>query len=50
LAEKRLAIEHVDAVVIFGAAEVGATFPKMMDALAKSLGVAAEKSTSSENQ
>ncbi len=43
LAEKRLAIEHVDAVVILEKPKLGPHFLKMKDALAKSLGVSAEK-------
>jgi 2-C-methyl-D-erythritol 2,4-cyclodiphosphate synthase len=43
LAEKRLAIEHVDAVVITEKPKLVPHFPKMREALAKSLGVSAEK-------
>ena len=43
LEEKRLAIEHVDAVVILERPKLGPHFPKMRVALAKALGVATEK-------
>jgi len=43
LAEKRMAIEHVDAVVILERPKLGPHFPKMREALAKSLGVTPEK-------
>lgn len=43
LDEKRLKIEHVDAVVITERPKLGPHFPKMREALAKSLGVAPEK-------
>jgi 2-C-methyl-D-erythritol 2,4-cyclodiphosphate synthase len=43
LDEKHFAIEHVDAVVILERPKLGPHFPKMREALAKSLGVAAEK-------
>ena len=43
LEEKGLAIEHVDAVVILERPKLGPHFPKMREALAKALGVAAEK-------
>jgi len=43
LEEKRLAIEWVDAVVILERPKLGPHFPKMRDALAKSLGVPTEK-------
>jgi 2-C-methyl-D-erythritol 2,4-cyclodiphosphate synthase len=43
LAEKNFAIEHVDAVVILERPKLGPHFPKMREALAKALGVAAEK-------
>ena len=39
LDEKRMAIEHVDAVVILERPKLGPHFPKMREALAKSLGV-----------
>ena len=42
LAERRLAIEHVDAVVILEKPKLGPHFPRMREALAKSLGVAPE--------
>jgi 2-C-methyl-D-erythritol 2,4-cyclodiphosphate synthase len=42
LAERRLAIEHVDAVVILERPKLGPHFPRMREALAKSLGVAPE--------
>jgi len=40
---KKLAIEHVDAVVITEKPKLGPHFPKMREALAKSLGVPTEK-------
>jgi 2-C-methyl-D-erythritol 2,4-cyclodiphosphate synthase len=43
LEEKKLAIEHVDAVVILEKPKLGPHFPKMREALAKSLGVSVEK-------
>ncbi|HYK39915.1 MAG TPA: 2-C-methyl-D-erythritol 2,4-cyclodiphosphate synthase [Candidatus Eremiobacteraceae bacterium] len=43
LEEKRFAIEHVDAVVILERPKLGPHFSKMREALAKSLGVEAEK-------
>src|SRR6202158_1848755 len=43
LDEKHFAIEHVDAVVILEKPKLGPHFPKMREALAKSLGVAPEK-------
>jgi 2-C-methyl-D-erythritol 2,4-cyclodiphosphate synthase len=43
LEEKRFAIEHVDAVVILERPKLGPHFPKMREALAKSLGIEAEK-------
>jgi 2-C-methyl-D-erythritol 2,4-cyclodiphosphate synthase len=43
LAEKNLAIEHVDAVVITEKPKLGPHFPKMREALARALGVPAEK-------
>jgi 2-C-methyl-D-erythritol 2,4-cyclodiphosphate synthase len=43
LDEKQLSIEHVDAVVILERPKLGSHFPKMKEALAKALGVAAEK-------
>src|SRR5882724_9295304 len=43
LEEKKLAIEHVDAVVILEKPKLGPHFPKMREALAKSLGVPLEK-------
>jgi len=43
LDEKRFAIEHVDAVVITEKPKLGPHFPKMREALAKALGVGAEK-------
>src|SRR4029077_20757013 len=43
LDEKKLAIEHVDAVVITEKPKLGPHFPKMREALAKSLGVSSEK-------
>jgi 2-C-methyl-D-erythritol 2,4-cyclodiphosphate synthase len=42
LDEKHLTIEHVDAVVITEKPKLGPHFPKMREALAKSLGVKAE--------
>ena len=42
LDERRLKIEHVDAVVIMEKPKLGPHFPKMREALAKSLGVAPE--------
>ena len=39
LAEKQFGIEHVDAVVILERPKLGPHFPKMREALAKSLGV-----------
>ena len=39
LEEKRLAIEHIDAVVITEKPKLGPHFPKMREALAKALGV-----------
>src|SRR6201981_1408901 len=42
LADKNLAIEHVDAVVITEKPKLGPHFPKMRAALAKSLGVKPE--------
>src|SRR5258708_1716449 len=42
LDEKRLAIENVDAVVILERPKLGPHFPKMREALAKSLGVTPE--------
>ena len=42
LTDKRLKIEHVDAVVILERPKLGPHFPKMREALAKSLGVSAE--------
>lgn len=42
LAEKHLAIEHVDAIVILEKPKLGPHFPKMREALAKSLGVTPE--------
>ena len=41
--KKNLSIEHVDAVVILEKPKLGPHFPKMREALAKSLGVTAEK-------
>lgn len=41
--EKRMGIEHVDAVVILEKPKLGPHFPKMREALAKSLGVTPEK-------
>ncbi len=43
LAEKNFAIEHVDAVVITEKPKLGPHFPKMREALARALGVPAEK-------
>jgi 2-C-methyl-D-erythritol 2,4-cyclodiphosphate synthase len=43
LDEKQFAIEHVDAVVITEKPKLGPHFPKMQAALAKALGVGAEK-------
>jgi 2-C-methyl-D-erythritol 2,4-cyclodiphosphate synthase len=43
LDEKQFAIEHVDAVVITEKPKLGPHFPKMQEALAKALGVGAEK-------
>ena len=43
LAEKNFAIEHVDAVVIMEKPKLGPHFPKMRGALARALGVPAEK-------
>jgi 2-C-methyl-D-erythritol 2,4-cyclodiphosphate synthase len=43
LDEKRFAIEHVDAVVILERPKLGPHFPKMREALAKSLRVGPEK-------
>ena len=43
LDEKRIEIEHVDAVVILERPKLGPHFPKMREALAKSLGVSSEK-------
>lgn len=43
LEEKHFGIEHVDAVVILERPKLGPHFPKMREALAKSLGVPAEK-------
>jgi 2-C-methyl-D-erythritol 2,4-cyclodiphosphate synthase len=43
LEERRLAIEHIDAVVILEKPKLGPHFPKMRELLAKSLGVPAEK-------
>jgi 2-C-methyl-D-erythritol 2,4-cyclodiphosphate synthase len=43
LDEKHFAIEHVDAVVITEKPKLGPHFPKMREALARSLGVSAEK-------
>ena len=43
LAEKNFVIEHVDAVVITEKPKLGPHFPKMREALAKALGVPAEK-------
>lgn len=43
LDEKKLAIEHVDAIVILERPKLGPHFPKMREALGKSLGVAPDK-------
>jgi 2-C-methyl-D-erythritol 2,4-cyclodiphosphate synthase len=43
LDEKRLAIAHVDAVVITEKPKLGPHFPKMREALAKALGVETDK-------
>ena len=43
LDEKRLKIEHVDAVVIMEKPKLGPHFPKMREALAKCLGLAPEQ-------
>jgi 2-C-methyl-D-erythritol 2,4-cyclodiphosphate synthase len=43
LDEKHFAIEHVDAVVITEKPKLGPHFPKMREALAKALGIPAEK-------
>jgi 2-C-methyl-D-erythritol 2,4-cyclodiphosphate synthase len=43
LAERNFAIEHVDAVVITEKPKLGPHFPKMREALARALGVPAEK-------
>jgi len=43
LTEKNFAIEHVDAVVITEKPKLGPHFPKMREALARALGVPAEK-------
>jgi 2-C-methyl-D-erythritol 2,4-cyclodiphosphate synthase len=43
LDEKRFSIEHIDAVVILERPKLGPHFPRMREALAKSLGVPAEK-------
>jgi 2-C-methyl-D-erythritol 2,4-cyclodiphosphate synthase len=43
LDEKEITIEYLDAVVITEKPQLGPHFPKMREALAKSLGVAAEK-------
>jgi 2-C-methyl-D-erythritol 2,4-cyclodiphosphate synthase len=43
LAAKHFAIAHVDAVVITEKPKLGPHFPKMREALAKSLGVSAER-------
>ena len=43
LEEKHFAIEHVDAVIITEKPKLGSHFPKMREALAKSLGVPVEK-------
>src|SRR5690242_13495796 len=42
LADKKFAIEHVDAVVITEKPKLGPHFPKMRKALAKALGVSAD--------
>jgi len=43
LADKNFAIEHVDGVVITEKPKLGPHFPKMREALAKALGVSADK-------
>jgi len=43
LDEKQLTIEHVDGIVVLERPKLGPHFPKMREALAKSLGVATEK-------
>jgi 2-C-methyl-D-erythritol 2,4-cyclodiphosphate synthase len=43
LDEKHFVIEHVDAVVITEKPRLGPHFPKMREALAKALGIPAEK-------
>ena len=43
LAEKNFVIEHVDAVVITEKPKLGPHFPRMREALARALGVPAEK-------
>jgi 2-C-methyl-D-erythritol 2,4-cyclodiphosphate synthase len=43
LAEKNLAIEHVDAVVILERPKLGPHFPKMREVLARALGLPVEK-------
>jgi 2-C-methyl-D-erythritol 2,4-cyclodiphosphate synthase len=43
LDEKHFAIEHIDAVVITEKPKLGPHFPKMREALAKALGLPAEK-------
>lgn len=43
LADKNFSIEHVDAVVITEKPKLGPHFPKMREALAKTLGVSSEK-------
>lgn len=43
LADKNFAIEHIDAVVITEKPKLGPHFPKMREALAKALGVSADK-------
>ena len=43
LDEKNFAIEHIDAVVITEKPKLGPHFPKMREALARALGVPAEK-------
>jgi len=43
LDEKGFAIEHIDAVVITEKPKLGPHFPKMRDALAKSLGITADR-------
>ena len=40
---KKISIEYIDAVVILEKPKLGPHFPKMRDALAKSLGIAREK-------